>query len=114
MFRRVGEGRNAYVDALTFRAVFLTLLVMFCSIADALLTLLYLQSGGSELNPLMRAALDHSIMTFIGIKIGLTSLCTWFLAAHQQFPLAFRALHAFAVVYLVLLGIHAGLIWGGG
>ncbi len=109
-FRRVGEGKNLYVDCPEPRVIILTLLVTLGSAVDAFFTLLYLQNGGSELNPVMRFTLNYSVTAFLGLKIGLTNLCAWFLAVHQQFPLAFRALHGLALVYLLLLGIHVGLV----
>ena len=58
-FRRVGEGRHAYVDSLAWRIVVLALLVFVGSLLDALLTLRHLQHGGQEANPWLALALTH-------------------------------------------------------
>jgi Domain of unknown function (DUF5658) len=111
-FRRAGEGRHAYVDGLARRTVVLALLVFGGSLLDAGLTLLHLEDGGSEANPLMHLALAHGPTVFIALKLSLTGLAAWWLAAHQQWSLAVRGLHALAlgygmvVVYHLVLNFH--------
>jgi hypothetical protein len=48
------------------------LIVMLCA-ADALLTLVLLEHGAYEMNPLMRALLGGSGLAFAMVKIGLTA-----------------------------------------
>ncbi len=62
------------------------------SLLDALLTLGHLAHGGEEANPLLALALAHSTTLFLQLKIGLTGVGVWVLAAHQQLPLAARGL----------------------
>jgi hypothetical protein len=45
-----------------------------------------------------------------GLKMVLTGLGAWILAAHQQFRLAIRGLYGFAIGYSLLLGYHLLLI----
>jgi len=87
----------------------LTILVYVGSCLDALLTLLHLENGGCEANPLMDVALAHGTTVFVVLKLGITSVAAWFLAAHQQFPLATRGLHGLALGYGVLLAYHLAL-----
>src|SRR5262245_26942198 len=109
-FRRVGEGRYAYVDCLALRIVGLTVLVCVSSFLDALLTLLHLEDGGCEANPLMYMALAHGTTLFVVLKLSITCVAAWFLAVHQQFPLAYRGLHGLALGYGMLLAYHLVLI----
>ena len=109
-FRRVGEGGNVYVDCLVPRISGLAILVLIGSILDAYLTILHLQRGGREVNPLMVFALQHGYGVFIGVKIAVTCAGAWVLAAHQQFLLAWKALHGLAGVYFLLLIYHLLLI----
>jgi hypothetical protein len=44
-------------------------------------------------------ALTNGAALFIGLKMVLTGLGAWLLAAHQQFTLAIRGLYGFAVGY---------------
>jgi hypothetical protein len=109
-FRRAGEGHRAYVDCLAGRIVGLAVLVCVSSVLDALLTLLHLEDGGCEANPLMYMALAHGPTLFIALKLSITCVAAWFLAAHQQFPLAYRVLHGLALGYGVILHYHLALV----
>ena len=82
-FRRVGEGRHAYVDSLAWRIVVLALLVFVGSLLDALLTLRHLQHGGQEANPWLALALTDGTPRFLQLKIGLTGAGVGWLAVHQ-------------------------------
>jgi hypothetical protein len=108
-FRRTGEGRSAYVDCPAPRVVLLVCLVVVGSALDALFTMLHVTQGGREGNPLMALALAHGPMTFMSLKLSLTNAAAWFLAAHQQFPLAYKGLYGLALLYLALLGLHGML-----
>jgi hypothetical protein len=109
-FRRAGEAYQAYVDCPSQRVQVLLFIVVWASVLDAFLTLLFLHAGGAEANPLMAVVIKHSEADFIGIKMALTGLGAWFLAAHQYFPLALRGLHVLATGYMGLLLIHAALV----
>src|SRR5881296_3617642 len=102
-FRRAGEGHKAYVDGLAWPSVVLALLIFVSSLLDALLTLRHLYHGGQEANPLLAMALTNSTLLFLQLKIGLSGVGVWWLAAHQQFPLAQRGLHGLALGYGVVL-----------
>ena len=108
-YRRREEGRHAYVDCPSPYVVLLVVTVLIGSLLDAYFTLCYIAQGGSEANPLMDLALSWGPGAFTGIKMGLTGLGVWFLAAHQQFPLAYTALHGIALIYLLLGGYYAVL-----
>jgi hypothetical protein len=74
------------------------------------LTLFHLEEGGCEANPLMYVALAHGTTLFVALKLSITCVAAWFLAAHQQFPLAYRGLHGLALGYGVLLAYHLTLV----
>ena len=84
----------------------LALLIFVSSLLDALLTLRHLYHGGQEANPLLAMALTNSTLLFLQLKIGLTGVGVWWLAAHQQFPLAQRGLHGLTLSYGVVLVYH--------
>jgi Domain of unknown function (DUF5658) len=110
-FRRAGEGHHAYVDGLAWRVVGLAVLVYGCSILDALLTLLYVQDGGGEANPVMQLTLAYGPTVFVALKLSLTGVAVWWLAAHQQWPLAARGLYGIALGYGAVLVYHLVLCW---
>jgi hypothetical protein len=105
-FRRAGEGHRAYVDCLARRIVVLALLVFVGSLLDAFLTLRHLQHGGQEANPWLALALTHGTPQFLQLKIGLTGIGVWLLAAHQQFPLAQLGLLGVTLGYGIVLVYH--------
>jgi hypothetical protein len=109
-FRRAGAGANTYVDCLAPRISGLAVLVMISSILDAYLTILHLQRGGGEVNPFMALVLTYGYAPFLAIKIVVTGIGAWLLAVHQQFVLAWKALHALAGVYGLLLSYHLMLV----
>jgi hypothetical protein len=109
-FRRGGEGCCAYVDIPPHRATTLLFLIVVGSMLDAFLTLLFLGGGGDEANPLMAFVLTQGHTPFVGLKLAVTGLGAWFLAAHRYFPLAYIGLHALAATYGMLLLLHVTLL----
>jgi hypothetical protein len=109
-FRRTGEGRNAYVDCPAPCTVMLVLLIVCCSVLDAWLTLCHLADGGREGNPVMALALTAGPSVFLSVKMALSSLGAWILAAHQQFPLGMCGLYGLTLGYGVLLVYHGRII----
>ena len=103
--RRHGE-RSTYVDRLSPRVVALVLFVVFCSALDALFTLMHIQQGGFEANPIMAMALDQGMNSFVGAKMALTGLGAILLAIHQNFWLGMRGLYILALIYAGLLVYH--------
>jgi len=79
--------------------VALALLVFVGSLLEAFLTLRHLHQGGQEANPVLTMALTYGTPRFLQMKIGLTGVGVWWLAAHQQFPLAQRGLHGLTLSY---------------
>lgn len=110
--RRFGEGEDTYVDQPTRRVIILSCVIMGCSILDALLTLLYIERGGSEANPAMALAIDYGLGMFVGIKMVMTIFGVCTLALHQNFRLGLRGLYGMAILYAILL-IYHGFIWLG-
>jgi len=109
-FRRRGEALNQYVDCLPERVTVLALSVVVLSVLDAIFTLLHLQEGGREINPIMDLALFTGVPVFLCVKTGLTNLGVIFLAMHQNFPLGRASLRVTAGGYALLILYHAALI----
>jgi hypothetical protein len=58
----------------------------------------------------MALVLTYGYAPFLAIKIVVTGIGAWLLAVHQQFVLAWKALHALAGVYGLLLIYHLMLV----
>ncbi len=85
--------------------------IVVSSLLDAWLTLVHLQQGGQEVNPVMALALGYGDSVFVGIKMALSGAGAWWLAAHQQFPLAMRGLYGVVLAYVLLLCYHGMLVF---
>jgi predicted small integral membrane protein len=89
----------------------LALLFVVGSALDALLTLWHLADGASEANPVMRLALTHSDALFLALKLSITGVSAWVLAAHQHFPRAQSGLYSLVLSYGVVLAYQLFLFW---
>ena len=104
--RRTGEGRNIYVDRYSGRVMGILVLIAGLCVLDALFTLLYLQRGGAEMNPLMDAAIRAGVAPFIIIKCGLTFAGITFLCLHKNFRFVRTIMLAVLALYVALMGYH--------
>lgn len=104
------EAASRWLRRVRPRTAFLALAIVVGSSLDALFTLLHLQAGGYEVNPLMRLALTAGVPVFLIAKTVGTGCGAVFLAAHQDLFLGRGALRGAAALYLVLLLYH-GLLF---
>jgi hypothetical protein len=80
------------------------IVVLFLSLLDALLTLLLIAQGASELNPVMHYYLGHGPQIFLLVKYGLTVLSVMIIVIAKE-PISARyristgILHAFAAFF---------------
>src|SRR4030042_5738047 len=76
------------------------------SALDAISTLLHLENGASELNPLMEQIIQSGFESFFIIKSLGIGLIACFLASHQNFKISFYGMHVSATIYIVLSAYH--------
>lgn len=95
------------------RTPLLALYIMFANALDAYLTHIAVYEGEArELNPLMNYILDDSIEDFYFVKIGVVSLALILLLRMKEKTLSSKVLVIAAVIYTVVLAIHArGIIF---
>ena len=73
--RRDEDRGKAYIfDRYNHNLFFAITTILILSILDALLTLVVIQRGATELNPVMAYFLEHGTPTFIVAKYALTSI----------------------------------------
>lgn len=82
------------------------LLTILLSILDGYLTLVHLQHGGRELNPLVDLLIQSGWTPFIVVKAALSSICVVFLVVHKNFFLVKKLLLLVCGIYLLLLFYH--------
>jgi hypothetical protein len=78
---------------------------LLCAL-DAVFTLLYVQRGGSEANPLMAAVLEWGPLPFLALKCGVTNLGLVVLCLHKNFRLVRGVTVGLLVVYALLFAYH--------
>ncbi len=83
--------------------------VFALSVGDAALTLVHLDAGGSEANPLMAFLLSIGRETFLYEKCFLVGVWLVILGIHRKFVVARISLWLLLIFYLGLFGYHLTL-----
>jgi hypothetical protein len=105
--RRSGTA-GAYVDRYHPSLVYASFGIVLLCCADAYFTLLLLQRGAVEINPVMDALIRANVHGFLNVKIIWTAVAVVFLVLHKNF-LIFNRLSTARVIY-ALFGAYALLI----
>lgn len=119
--RRRGERRRdfrhmgGYVDVHPAQHLMIILGTLLLCIADVYLTLLLLNNGGKELNPVMDRLIQYDLMVFYVAKYTLTAAGLIWLLVHRNFRLLNRVpgecvLYSIFTVYLALVGYEIHLL----
>lgn len=105
--RRGGEDQNVYVDRYTRSEWVLVLGILVLSMLDMVFTLLHLDAGGTEANPIMAWTLAWGGRTaFRYVKVTTTLLGLFVLLLHARFHRV-RSLLTFAfILYAAVLLFH--------
>jgi len=109
--RRKGEVEGAYVDLYGGRLWMALLWVALLNVADSYFTLIHLQAGGIELNPVADALLTTGRLGFVVWKSLLIGIALLVLCIHKNFYLARAGLMFSASAYTVLLLYHLSLFY---
>jgi len=104
--RRDDEAEGSFVDVYDSGVLFALLWIALMNAGDSFFTLVHLQNGGTEVNPVAAMLLETGRTGFVVLKatvIG-TALCV--LCIHKNFHLARIGLWTAAVAYTLLFGYH--------
>jgi hypothetical protein len=104
--RRGQEREGSFVDLYGRRLFLLVLWVALMNIGDSFFTLVHLQAGGVELNPVARLLLETGRWNFVFTKSLLIGLALVVLSVHKNFHLARIGLWTAAGTYTCLVGYH--------
>ncbi|MCA9501594.1 MAG: hypothetical protein H6748_13000 [Spirochaetaceae bacterium] len=112
---RRSRGRRAsdapgYVDRYTRTDVALLLAIFLLNVADAFFTMLWLERGGREANPVMDFFLDIGPYAFLAQKCLVVGFWLVLLLVHKNYRLARIGLYASLAIYGTLLIVHFGII----
>jgi hypothetical protein len=108
--RRGEEREGGFVDLYGTRLFALILWVALMNVGDSYFTILHLQGGGIELNPVAQALLQTGRGSFVLLKSVLIALALLVLAIHKNFFLARIGLWTAAGTYTVLVLYHLSLL----
>jgi hypothetical protein len=110
--RRDGDNQRVYVDRYRRIEVAVVAWLVVASLADLGLTLLHLQAGGTEANPIMDWFLiQGGVPAFAAAKLFLTAVPVLFLLLHARFRGTWPALLGLSAMYVALMGYHALAAW---
>jgi len=104
--RRVQERDGSFVDLYGLRLFLIVLWVAVMNVGDSFFTLVHLQAGGVELNPVAKVLLETGRWNFVFVKSLLIGLALIVLAVHKNFPLARIGLWTAAGTYTGLVAYH--------
>ena len=107
--RRQEDREGSFVDVYGLRLFLLIGWVSLMNVADSFFTLVHLQMGGVELNPVAGALLGTGREGFVLAKSGLISLALVILCLHKNFTLARIGLIVAAAAYTALVCYHLAL-----
>ncbi len=102
--RRESDATGGYyADTITTTTFILASVFCVMCASDTLLTLFILNSGGVELNPIMRYFLEIDTTWFISTKITVSLACLIFLVLHERFSL-FKIIHVKNILFVITVG----------
>lgn len=104
--RREEEFEGSFVDRYGIGIFLAVVWIALMNIGDSFFTLVHLQAGGIELNPVAQLLLDTGRWSFVFIKSFLIALALTVLAVHKNFYLARIGLWTAAGTYTLLVGYH--------
>lgn len=107
--RRDEEREGSFVDVYGRRLFFVVMWVALMNIGDSFFTLVHLQAGGVELNPVAKLMLTTGRWNFVFMKSILIALALIVLAVHKNFHLARIGLWTAAGTYTCLVAYHLAL-----
>lgn len=107
--RRRGEDQASFVDLYSVRLLAMLLWIALMNIADSFFTLIHLQSGGTEVNPIAGVLLTTGLPSFVLLKSTMIALALVVLCVHKNFHLARLGLWVAAIAYTLLCLYHLSL-----
>jgi hypothetical protein len=110
-FRRKEEQkRGGYIDRYGSGLLFLIVLIVGFNVMDAWLTMIILENGGWETNPVVSSVIQLYGDRFWIWKFAMVSVPLILLCLHSKFRLAVPAIWAISVFYMVAISLQIILI----
>jgi hypothetical protein len=107
--QRSEEREGSFVDVYSSTVLFWVLWIALMNVGDSFFTLVHLQAGGVEVNPVAAALLRTGRFGFVFSKAVLISCALVVLTLHKNFQLARFGLWLSTVAYTALVIYHLTL-----
>ncbi len=110
--RRITDpSQNYYVDRYGDKSIIAFIIILILCMIDAKITILILEAGGREINPIMDWALSLGVTWFQIIKFTITGICLFFLIIHKNFVILGGLINVRTVVTAILILYSALVIY---
>ncbi|MGD2018507.1 MAG: DUF5658 family protein [Planctomycetota bacterium] len=107
--QRSEEREGSFVDAYSAWVFLWVLWISAMNVGDSFFTLVHLQSGGVEVNPVAAALLTTGRFGFVFLKAALISAALLVLTVHKNFSMARVGLWVSTIAYTALVIYHLTL-----
>lgn len=110
--RRREDRKESYsIDRYSYKLLMLILLIIFLSMCDGVLTLILLDKGAVEINPVMAYSLNHGPMVFFGVKYLLTTFSLLIILIHSNTYLFQTRLRTKALFGMIIIPFLLVIYW---
>lgn len=104
--RRDEEQEGSFVDVYEPGLLFALLWIALMNTGDSFFTLVHLQNGGTEVNPVAAILLETGRTGFVALKSAVIASALCVLCIHKNFQLARLGLWTAAGAYTLLFAYH--------
>jgi hypothetical protein len=115
--RRLDDSRFHSLDWHSAHLLAVAITILLLSVTDAFLTVVLLQGGADEVNPIMAAVIYRSVGVFAALKMGLTgvSVALMVFLARYRFMRLLRVewvLYGVLIAYVTLISYEVWMLKG--
>jgi hypothetical protein len=107
--RRGEEREGSFVDLYGSGLLIALMWITLANVADSFFTLIHLQGGGTEINPIADFLLRAGLTRFVLLKSALVGMALLVLCVHKNFRIARIGLWTAAGAYTLLIAYHVAL-----
>jgi hypothetical protein len=107
--RRKSEAEGAFVDRYDAALLGALLWIALMNAGDSFFTLVHLQNGGTEVNPVAAMLLETGRTGFVVLKSSVIGAALCVLCLHKNFALARAGMWTAAGAYTLLVAYHLAL-----
>jgi hypothetical protein len=108
--RKEDQERGGYVDRYDSSLLFFLVLIVGLNVLDSLFTMIILECGGQEINPLVRAAIEVYGDQFWVWKFTIVSVNIILLCLHSRFRYVDKILLWITILYLGIISYQVLLM----